>query len=101
LKATQQELFGRIDEHALPALGVRLQASLHYHDLYVVLVWLQADRKRPVMDICIQLRGENCLEWNNPPWTHAANPSLTHRRGGHSHETQSIGTSSPNHQPKL
>jgi superfamily II DNA or RNA helicase len=42
---------------------LRLHASLHDSDSYVVLNWLRPGNNRPVSSIVVQLQDENCLKW--------------------------------------
>jgi len=59
----QEELFGRTQAATLPASELKLHATLHYNDLYIVLVWLRPDKTRPVLSACVRVRDESCLEW--------------------------------------
>ena len=59
----QRELFGRIPAAAPAAPDFKLHATLHYEDSYVVLVWLQAGKPRPLASTHIRVRDEGCLEW--------------------------------------
>ena len=42
---------------------LRLHATLHYDQLYVVLVWLRPGASHPVLSAWVRLLDENCLEW--------------------------------------
>jgi len=42
---------------------LRLHATVHYNDAYVVLNWLRPDGNRPVSSIVAEVQDENCLRW--------------------------------------
>lgn len=62
--SAQHELFGGLPAKAAANQDVSLHATLHYDNLYIVLVWLSAEKNRAVISAYIQVRDTNCLEWN-------------------------------------
>jgi len=42
---------------------LRLHATLHYDDLYVVLVWSRPGASRPAISAWVRLQDENLLQW--------------------------------------
>lgn len=44
---------------------LKLHASVHYSDGYVILNWLRPDGGRPVSSIVAEIQNENCLKWTS------------------------------------
>jgi superfamily II DNA or RNA helicase len=42
---------------------LRLHATIHYSDSYVVLNWLRPESSRALNSVVVQLQDENCLKW--------------------------------------
>jgi len=60
----QHELFGGLPATPPPDQGLRLHATVHYDDLYIVLVWLSAEKNRPAISACVQVRDQNWVDWS-------------------------------------